>query len=237
MSLIISVYVPTGIVISGDSRTTGTISQQVQQPTPNDPNATITVQTKVVISDSAEKVFIVFDRYGFGTFGDALINNMPIAHYIEQFENQYTQQNIPQTTHDISNQILNYFRSINPIPKIGLIVAGYDSNTPYVFGVDTNNNTTSRVNVKQNAPNNLDYGIARGGDSAIINRLLSQAQHNPIFVAMNLQDAVDYSRHLIRSTIDQMRFEPRFPSVGGTIDTLIVTKSKTNFLLKKEISC
>jgi len=32
MSVIIAVYTPTGIVISGDSRTTGTLNQQIPNP-------------------------------------------------------------------------------------------------------------------------------------------------------------------------------------------------------------
>ena len=83
----------------------------------------------------------------------------------------------------------------------------------------------------------LEYGIIRGGDTAIVDRLLSQPKFNPPFQVMNLQDAVDYSRHLIRSTIDQMRFEPRFPTVGGEIDTLVVTWGEARFLAQKSLTC
>jgi hypothetical protein len=78
------------------------------------------------------------------------------------------------------------------------------------------------------------YGVAWGGDSVIVGRLLSIQNSMPIFEVMNLQDAIDYSRHLIRTTIDQMRFEPRFPTVGGNIDTLVITNASTEFIdLKK----
>ena len=81
MSLIIGIYVPTGIVISGDSRTTGTIREQELNPQVVGQN--ITVQTNIKLSDSTEKVFKLFDRFGVATFGDAQINNLPIAHYVE----------------------------------------------------------------------------------------------------------------------------------------------------------
>ena len=103
--------------------------------------------------------------------------------------------------------------------------AGYDNNEPFVFGVDTFNNTIQRSNFIQ-AQNRLDYGIVRGGDTDIIDRLLNNPQRLPIFQAMNLQDGVDFSRHLIRATIDQMRFEPAIPTVGGEIDTLVITNDK-----------
>src|SRR5258707_5632762 len=118
MSLIISVYVPTGIVLSGDSRTTGTASQQV--PNPNNPGANITVQTSVVLSDAANKIFLVDKKFGVGTFGDALVQNMPIAHYIEQFQSQAGRAPAT-TTQGVANDLLRYFRTLNPIPNIGLM--------------------------------------------------------------------------------------------------------------------
>ncbi len=233
MSLIVAVYVPTGIVISGDSRTTGAATQQVPQPTPQDPNAHITVQTQVVISDSAHKMFLLHARYGVGTFGDAIVNNMPIAHHVEQFEAQ--QANSPQqTTQGFAGALLQFFRALAPTPNLGYIVAGHDGTVPWVLAVDVRSNSIQRVNL---APDTLQiqYGILRGGDTAIVDRLLSQPQFNPPFTVMNLQDAVDYSRHLIRSTIDQMRFEPRFATVGGEIDTLVLTPSGARFLARKEL--
>jgi len=136
----------------------------------------------------------------------------------------------------LASELLNHFHSLQPIPKIGFIVAGYDANTPWVMGVDAHQNSINRINVTQGTTN-IDYGIVRGGDTAIVDRLLSQPQFNPPFQVMNLQDAIDYSRHLIRSTIDQMRFEPRFATVGGAIDTAVVTPSSSQFLARKELHC
>ncbi len=233
MSAIIAVFTPTGIVISGDSRTTGTLNQTV--PNPQNPQQQINVQTMITLSDATLKVFQIFDRYGVGTFGDAHIDNLPIAHYIEQFEINNT-ANPPQTTHDFVTALMNYFRQFNQIPHTGFVVAGYDNNEPFVFGVDTFNNTIQRSNFIQ-AQNKLDYGIVRGGDTDIIDRLLNNPQRLPIFQAMNLQDGVDFSRHLIRATIDQMRFEPVIPTVGGEIDTLVITNDKIEFLYKKKLTC
>src|SRR5690554_4609534 len=112
MSVIIAVYTPTGIVISGDSRTTGTLNQTV--PNPQNPQQLINVQTMITLSDATLKVFKLFEKYGVGTFGDAHIDNLPIAHYIEQFEiNNLV--NPPQNTTDMVTELLNYFRLFNPI--------------------------------------------------------------------------------------------------------------------------
>lgn len=231
MSLIIGVHTPTGIIISGDSRTTGTITKQI--PNPNDSKQSINVQTNITLSDATDKVFNVFDRFGVGTFGDALLENMPIAHYLEQFESQ-NQQNIPQTTEDLVKLILNFFNQFKPIPKLGLIVVGYDNDAPYVFGIDISNSHYQRHNFDTNKKT-VTYGIVRGGDTNIVDRLLNNSNRLPIFQAMNLQDGIDFSRHLIRATIDQMRFEPAFPSVGGEIDTLLITNNGVSFLKRKEL--
>jgi hypothetical protein len=172
MSLIISVYVPTGVVISGDSRTTGNISQRVPQPTPQDPNAQTTVNTQVVISDAAHKVFLLHGRFGVGTFGDAILNNMPIAHHIEQYEAQQS-SNIPSTTQDFSNNLLAFFRGLNPAQNLGFIVGGYDANIPMVLALNVQGNSINRFN-EVAGTNQLQYGILRGGDTAIVDRLLSQ---------------------------------------------------------------
>ncbi len=233
MSLIIAIYVPTGVVLSGDSRTTGTRSQQV--PNPQKPAVSITVQTSIVFSDSAEKLFLLFGCYGVGTFGDALIRNMPIAHYTQEFEAQTT-NNPPTSTMALATALLQYFRGLQPIPNVSLLVVGYDGNDPWVIIVDVFNNTIERGNFNPQT-NQQDYGILRKGEIDIVDRLLSQPQFLPPFKVMNLQDAVDYSRHLIRSTIDQMRFEPRFATVGGPVDTLVVTRTGARFLSRKDLIC
>ncbi len=231
MSLIIAAYVPTGIVISGDSRTTGTLT--IQEPNPAAAGQFTNVQTNITLSDATNKVFKMFGRFGVATFGDAHIENLPITHHLQQFE--AGMRNAPKTTQDLVNALHPYFRKFNPIPKMGFIVAGYDNNVPYVFGVDIWGNSTQRPNFVQDQ-NRIDYGIARGGDVDVVNRLLNNPQRMPPFMAMNLQDAVDFSRHLIRTTIDQMRFEPAIQTVGGEIDTLIITTEKTEFLYHKALS-
>lgn len=234
MSLVVAVYVPTGIALSGDSRTTGTRTNTV--PDPQNTAFRITVQTNIILSDAATKVFLLFGKYGLGTFGDALVNNMPMAHYVEQFEAESKAAGAPTTTQALAKALLAYFRTLQPIPNVGFVVAGYDGTEPWVLSVDVMNNRTQRLNVQADTPA-VNYGILRGGDTDVADRLLSNPQNMPAFQVMNLQDAVDFSRHLIRSTIDQLRFEPRFPTVGGPIDTLVVRTTGAEFLARKALTC
>ncbi|RHW32126.1 hypothetical protein D1B31_21540 [Neobacillus notoginsengisoli] len=228
MSLIICTYVPTGIVLSGDSRTTVTLQNTQQVPN------RVTHTTNLVLSDATNKIFRVFNKFGVGTFGGALINDLPIEHYIKEFEHA-NQENALGTTGQFATQLLAYFRAFSPIPTVSFLVAGYDHNEPFVFQVNVPNNQCERINTDP-ASNEVQYGIIRGGDTEIVNRLLSQPQHLPLFGMLNLQDAIDFSRHLIRATIDQLRFEPRFPTVGGPIDTLILKPNETTFIVKKQLT-
>jgi hypothetical protein len=217
MTLINCVYAPTGIIMSGDSRTTLTLTGQQNYT------------TNIVQSDATNKIFQVLGQFGVGTFGTAHINNLPIEHYIKEFEAR--NPNI-STTQQLATDLLAYFRTFNPVPDVGFLVAGYSQQLPYVYSISVVNNTCIRVNEQNQI---IIYGAAWSGDIDIINRLLSQQQSNPIYDYFNLQDAIDFSRHLIRTTIDQLRFEPRFPTVGGNIDSLAITPSKSFFVAKKEL--
>ena len=232
MSLIVAVFVPMGIVLSGDSRMIGTASTQV--PDPKNPATQITVQTNIVVSDANEKVYCLWNRYGIGSFGDAHVNNMPIAHHIERFQSQAGKSPI-STTRDLATRLLQYFQQFqSSIQTLGFVVVGYDSNDPWVMNVDVKNNAVNRVNFNVQS-SQIEQGVHAGGDTSIVSRLLSQPTFNPPFPVLNLQDAVDFSRHLIRTTIDQMRFEPRFATVGGSIDTLVATVDGAHFLEHKSL--
>ena len=99
-------------------------------------------------------------------------------------------------------------------------------------GHTTKQEGVNRVNV--HAEGKVQYGILRSGDIQVVNRLIEKTQL-PLFAAMPLQDAVDYAVHLIRTTIDTMRFEPRFPGVGGPIDVLLITPGGTRWVQRKEL--
>ena len=57
----------------------------------------------------------------------------------------------------------------------------------------------------------------------------------PLFDAMPLQDAVDYAIYLIHTTIETLRFEPRFPTVGGPIDVLVIQPKGLHWVQRKEL--
>ena len=50
-----------------------------------------------------------------------------------------------------------------------------------------------------------------------------------------LQDAIDFAKYGIKTTIDTMRFQAVPETVGGPIDILIMKPEKTEWLVKKEL--
>ena len=232
MTLIICCYTPTGIALSGDSRTTSVMTQQVTQTNPAGESVPTNVQIPWVLSDSARKVFCVGDKYAIAAWGEAFAQALPVAHHINAFAaaNAATPWG---STEAVADSLLDYFSSVAGGKPLSFVVVGYDNTVPHVYELGVLDHTKQRCNVDPDGA--VDYGVFVGGDKAIVMRLLSGPKAVPPIGLMNLQDAVDFSRHLIRTTIDQMRFEPRFATVGGHIDTITATPVRTRFLVRKEL--
>lgn len=231
MSLIVCVYIPTGIVLAGDSRTTGTMQQQA-------PGQQVQVITNIVVSDHAYKVVLFSVRpVGVGSFGAATIQNQPIEHFILEFEASTAQPN--DSVQEIANKLHQYFMGNYPQASLGFIVCGYDKqnnvDVPYVFTLATGNQPQQPQRVNLTQPHQVQYGILRGGDTSVVDRLLSQPQFVPAFQAMNLQDGINFAKHLIRTTIDQLQYEPRFSTIGGEIDILVLTPRGAQFISRKNL--
>ncbi len=231
MSLVVTVYVPSGIVMAGDSRMTVLRSEdrvEGEQKT--------RVQQQLVLSDNAYKVVALRSiGAGVSVYDAGVINNQPVDSHVHRFEEEAI---TPQDdVISAGEKFLHYFQTNFPSVNVGFHVAGYRqekrTSVPYVFvGHTTREPGVRRVNAGQEGQ--AQYGILRSGDILVVNRLIDQ-DHLPLFAAMPLQDAVDYAVHLIRATIETMRFEPRFPSVGGPIDVLVVTPAEMRWVQRKEL--
>lgn len=229
MSLVVAVFVPTGIVLAADSRTTiqSTATKQTA-------GGTEVVHTPLVLSDSSSKVFALPNSgAGVLTHGDAILRDLPVESYLKRFAEK---QDRPGTRiEEIAGRIHDFFRANAPENRALFIVAGYDEEdglaVPHVHTVDSGlADGPSRNNIDREG--RLQYGVLRGGDTAVVDRLIT-AESLPPFHLMPLPDAVDYARFLIETTIQTLRFEPRFPSVGGPVDILSITPESMRFVQRK----
>jgi hypothetical protein len=231
MSLVVTVYVPSGIVMAADSR----MSVQRSEERAEGEQRTL-VQQQLVLSDSAYKIVELRSiGVGIGVYDAGIINNQPADTHVHRFEEEMVTADDDVLT--VGDKFLAYFKDNFPSVPVGYHIAGYRTenrtSVPYVLvGHTVREPGLRRVNVDGNG--NIQYGITRAGDTLVVNRLIDQS-YLPLFPAMPLQDAVDYAVHLIRATIDTMRFEPRFPSVGGPIDVLVVTPEGERWVQRKEL--
>lgn len=242
MSFIITLYTREGIVMASDSRLTLNAEQQL----PDGQKLLLAAG----MSDSNYKTFLSPNRIGISTFGQADINGVPIAGYIESFIRENTEENISVT--DFANNLNTYFRTLNPIPDVGFHVAGYEQNgiglKQMIFQVAPFHNLVQILN-PDNPLGEPSQGATWGGEADILSRLLQPAyiidiqgnhQQLPHFQVpwqfFTLQDAIDFSVYAIRTTIDSVRFLPRPKTVGGPIDVLVIKPTEAIWIARKELT-
>ena len=231
MSLVVTVYVPSGIVMAADSRMTVLRSEEREED-----GRKVKVQQQIVLSDNAYKAVALSSiGVGISVYDAGVINNQPVDSHVHRFEEEAITPEDDVVS--CGEKFLSFFQTNHPNVPVGFHVAGYriekKASVPYVYvGHTTKQEGVRRVNV--NDKGQVQYGILRSGDIQVVNRLIEKTQL-PLFAAMPLQDAVDYAVHLIRTTTDTMRFEPRFPGVGGPIDVLALTPTEMRWVQRKEL--
>jgi hypothetical protein len=231
MSLIVTVYVPSGIVMAADSRMSILRTEEREEK-----GEKSRLQQHITQSDNAYKV-VALSKVGAGIslFDAAIIHNQPVDALVQRFEEEALTEQDNVTT--VADKFLAHCLEKYPNVGIGFHVGGYRTedraSIPYVlFAHSTQQKEVRRVNLSDKSE--IQYGVVRHGDVAVANRLIDKNQI-PFFNAMPLQDAVDYAIHLIRTTIDTLRFEPRYSSVGGPIDVLVVTPAGMRWVQRKEL--
>lgn len=238
MSFVITAYVREGIVMAADSR----LSLNTQQVA----GLNVTHLISVGQSDSNQKLFVTKSGVGISTVGDADINGVPIAGFIEQFVIQVVGDN-KWSPEKVADEIILYFQAQAKVPNTQFHIAGYDhdKNEQQVFHVVVLQKQKNRVNPKD------QFGVSWAGESDVIARLLNPSaeidpQNNnavkviypniPIpFNFFTLQDAIDFSVYAVRTTIDTIKFQPRPKSVGGPIDVLVIKSSDIKWIKRKEL--
>lgn len=239
MSLIVTTYVPEGIIIAGDSRLTINWSEP-------DPDSKGNNHYSITSTDSNRKVFQIKDKFGLATFGAADIKGIPISGYITQFIeekiNDETQiDEIPDFLHEFFGKGLDN-------PQTSFYVAGYKLenkvSVPYVYFISIARGTTSRVNFLNG---NVIFNANWGGELEVMSRLMSnikmkqdnewteiKAPEVP-FYFFTLQDAVDFSLYAVRTTIETFRFQQRMRTVGGPVDILAIFPRGIRWIYRKEL--
>ncbi|MEO8457022.1 MAG: hypothetical protein ABI559_04350 [Chloroflexota bacterium] len=231
MSLVVTVYVPSGIVMAADSRMTVVRTEDREEN-----GEKLRVQQSLVLADSAYKVVELHTvPFGVAVYDAGMIDGQPAESHVRRFEEEAISAGDDAPT--VAKKFLDYFQKNHAGVGVGFHVAGYKlegkSRIPYVLvGHTTREPQIRRVNADDK--NVLQYGVVRAGDTLVANRLID-TNYLPLFTAMPLQEAVGYAIYLIRTTIETFRFEPRFPTVGGPIDVLVIEPKQMQWVQRKEL--
>ena len=217
--------------MAADSRMTATVAFEQGEG-----ESKTKVQQQLVISDSAYKVVELKSvGAGMSLYDHGMIDNQPMESHVRRFEEEALSAD--DDVRSVADKFMRYLQEKHPAASIGFHVAGHrvegKASVPYVLVAHTvHEKVIRRVNATEAGV--VQYGIAHSGDVLVANRLVDK-NFLPRFDAMPLQDAIDYAIHLIRATIDTLRFEPRYPSVGGPIDVLVLKPDGMQWVQRKEL--
>jgi hypothetical protein len=250
MSLVITTYVPEGIVMASDSRQSITIEGKT-------PDGKELPKVDTVNSDNVYKTYLLSKKdksdklifeVGVQSFGQDLLGGISTASHIKRFSEERLTDKDDVTT--IPKKLVEFFRELFPAADTGFHAAGYKKedkiSIPYIYYCHVANNIVERRNTKPDG--NLDYGVTWSGQIDVLGGIIQPSllpgpegkaitMHKPpiIWDAMALQDAVDFSIYAIRTTIDTIRFQARPKNVGGPIDVLVITPDGAKWIQRKEL--
>ncbi|MDE0011732.1 MAG: hypothetical protein OXU36_11325 [Candidatus Poribacteria bacterium] len=219
MTLIVSLRIPDGIVIAGDSLSTVKEKGQLSPPT----------------FSHAQKIFPFYGKYGVGIFGAGLVANESVSIAMRLFEQDLKEKETSfKGVTQIGEKIGNYFhnlleeqlnsenKSLDTLQPeqfvYGFQVIGYDGTDPKTVEVHVGKNVHCRVR--------KEFGCTYSGSGEIVQAIWrlykTHPENQPPYPLFSLQDAIDYAEFLIRTTISHQRFSLKISNVGGDIDVAIV---------------
>lgn len=247
MTLIVSLRIPDGIVIAGDSLSTlmgqGQLEATIGVTCPNcqhnheiKPEAS-TFPVPGTTFSFAQKVIPFCGRFGVGTFGVGLLANKSVYFSIRLLEKQLLDrepsnsngvteiaQKIGAEAHNLLQEQLKLENtSLDALPNdhapLGFQVVGYDGDEPKTIEVYVSQKV--HIQVQQ------AFGCTVSGSQEIVQAIWglyrTHPESQPPYPVFSLQDAIDYAEFLIDTTIAHQRFSPMIPNVGGDIDLALVT--------------
>ena len=238
MSFVITLYVREGIVLASDSRLTLNSTREEDDKR--------IVQLAVGETDSVYKTFLAPNNIGLSTFGDADIQGVPIAGYVDSFISEKLSEP-PPAVDEVPQKLLEYFRTFPGPPNIQFHVAGYKTENgqrrQHVWHVSVSDGGIERKNPAD------QQGATWGGEADVLARLLqpvgvidsqgklvqSLPYHKVPWQFFTLQDAIDFAIFAVRVTIDSLRFLPRPKTVGGPIDVLVIKPNEAFWVQRKEL--
>lgn len=226
MSILIAVYVNEGIVLASDRRSI--YSNTVES------EGIIVQKIGMHSTNSTDKTFICPNGVGISTCGDASLNGRPITGYIQDLIR--TKIGKETNADEVPKILIDCFHMLGDVPDSNFIVAGYQKEE----GVNQQKVYKVRIKKKEIIPiDTSSQGATWDGETLTLTRLLLRValvdesgnyQNIPfepiLFEYFTLQDAVDFARYAVETTIQTMRFKNVVETVGD-VDILVITPDET----------
>ena len=220
MTLIVSVRVPDGIIIAGDSLLT----------VKEDGEPAITLS-------HAQKILPFYGKLGVGIFGSGLLGNKSVHAAIRLFEQDLKKKDIPfNGVREIAQKMGDHFhnllkeeleqenKSLDALQPgqfaLGFHIVGYDD-SPDPKTVEVHIGKEVNPQVRE------EFGCTYTGSGEIVQAIWGlykeRPENQPPYSLLSLQNAIDYAELLIHTTTVHQRLSRTVPNVGGNIDIAIVT--------------
>jgi hypothetical protein len=236
MSFLIVVHVNEGIVLASDRRTTYTNTQNLGNK--------IIERIGIHTTNTTDKTFLCPNGTGISTCGQSSIQGKPITGFIQDMiRSQITENTLVE---NIPNIILDYFENLGTNIDTKFIVAGYQS-----IGDEKKEQKIFKVQIKDKNVEAIEtdsQGAAWEGETTTLTRLIQNVAiktadnkyidlpyEEILWGYFTLQDAVDFARYSVETTIQTMRFKNMIETVGGSVDILVITPEGANWLQKEQL--
>lgn len=247
MTLIISLRIPDGIVIAGDSPATMTGSVQAQTTVEIDcpdcghkhnvlvqlPSINVTAATL----SFSQKVFPFLKKYGVGTTGAAQLAGKTIYFAVRQLEHQLLDSGdneldgVKQAADLIGKHIHELLKAQMALEKKAMAAMPDDwcPLTMQIVGYEGDEPLTIELRIGKAVQTIIhdDAGLTASGITEVAGAMFTiydnKPHETPVYKVFSLQDAVMYAEFLINTTALHQRFSRTIPNVGGEIDIALVT--------------
>jgi hypothetical protein len=258
MTLIVSLRIPDGLVIAGDSlssvQTKVGLIADIQSECPLCKGKIDLKEIKMppfpipaTTSSFAQKLFSFGRKFGIGSFGTGILNKKTIYYHVKELEaiaadqenlNNLTLSNVKDLLlehfdKEIKKEILDIDRAPDNFYPLGFQVVGYED------GIGT----TIEINIgkKSRSQKITGIGCTVSGDGQLVVQMWELGKKDPRrgtnYERFSLQDAIDYAEFLITATAKYQRFTNVIPSVGGEVDIALVTPfGDFNWIRQKELA-
>lgn len=262
MTLIVSLRIPDGIVLAGDSLATmmGNLQPHVQFdvvcPHCGKPHKVDSDLPPIVLPSTtfpyAQKVIPFLNKYGVGAFGAGQLSGKTIYYAVRELESEFQGDGIekPDGVTKVAEIIGNHLHGLlikqiesegkkveglpdNWKPPLGIQVSGYDGKEAKTIEVSIGKTVQFTSHEK--------IGVTVSGATTMVQMLFQMHNQNPqeqpIFEVFTLQDAIGYADFLISTTAAQQQFSRVIPKVGGQIDIALITPfDDFRWIKKKELT-